>query len=322
MKQVTRLGLGSFLFVALVVSGCLVIIGAPISRAISIADYFEVNYQSIELSKTTINADEVFYARVRGEVRCKQDMPVSVSQAIITGRVIAQHKTTGTVVVLNPVYTIVINPFPSKQGEIYSIDRQISLQFPQGNPSGDYTVAGELIEANVELLSLWTSVTNYLPQSQSMGSVTHIALSQPSPAPPPGGGGGGAPITMPTPTPTLTPTTTPTPTPTPWLGAEGAGGAAEAPTTMPTPTPMPTSTPTPTPTPTSTLAPTPTLTLTPTPTLTLTPMPTVTPPPEAEAKEEKFNAWVAIGPIIGIAAIASAAYFLAVRRRKNKGDTP
>jgi len=108
-------------------------------------------------------------------------MGLSPSEASLTGCIIAEHQTSGAEVTLNSGYTITISPFPQK-GETTPVSEVVALQFPTGSQSGTYSVVGELIEAKVKAIGIWWDVTDYLPSSEPMGSLTYTASS--------GGGGG------------------------------------------------------------------------------------------------------------------------------------
>jgi len=180
------------LLVALILALYLVPIGSYPVAAQSAEDLFNITYE-VSLSKTEINGSEVFYATIQGEARCKEDLEFPynlVSEARITGRVTATHQAIGAKVTLNSSYTVTIDPFPTKKDDFIQSRVVVSLQFPDESQSGIYSVVGEPIEAKVNTLIGWFTVTSYLPSSQTMGSVTYVA--------PDGGrvgGGGGAPPT-------------------------------------------------------------------------------------------------------------------------------
>ncbi len=186
-----RVGMAWRLLVALILALCLVSIGSSPAAAQSVEDLFNIAYE-VSLSKTEINGSEDFYATIQGEARCKEDLAFPynlVSEARITGRVIATHQTSGAKVTLNSSYTVTIAPFPSKKGETTQSSVDVSLQFPEGSQSGTYNVVGELIEARVHVVVAWFDVTSYFSSSsQEMGSVTYTA-------PGVGVGGFGPPLT-------------------------------------------------------------------------------------------------------------------------------
>lgn len=273
MRRMVGRWLGLVLSGAIVAWSLALTLVSP-ANALSVSDYFQISYQ-ISISQPTVTGSDIFYAQVSGQATCKQTLPalLAVTQATITGQIVAQHKTNGVVdgieKVLNPSYTITINPFPRQQGDIYTISQQISLQFPSGSPAGDYAVTGRLIQAQAMMGGLSMDVTSLLPQSyqsQTIGSVTYTAPSTPTPSPTPppapgggggvpGGGGGSQPTPTPAPTPTPSPTPVPTLSPTPRPTASPTPTSTPVPT--PSPTPSPTSTPVPTPSPTPTMTPTP-----------------------------------------------------------------
>ncbi|GAH67054.1 unnamed protein product, partial [marine sediment metagenome] len=108
---------------------------------------------------------------------CTDDLPMPVSEAVITGRIIAEHQTSGAEVTLKSSYTLTISPFPSQKDETTQVSQVVSLQFPGGSQSGTYSVVGELIEAEVKTILGWISVTAFLPSSQAMGSITYVSDS-------------------------------------------------------------------------------------------------------------------------------------------------
>ena len=180
-----QVGMAWRLLVALILALCLVPISSSQVAALSAEDLFNITYE-ISLSKTEINGSEIFYATIQGEARCKEDLEFPynlVSEARITGRVKATHQASGAKVTLNSSYTVPIAPFPTKKDEIAQSSVVVSLRFPEESQSGAYTVVGEPVEAKVNTLIGWFTVTSYLPSSQTMGSVTYTA--------PNGGGGGG-----------------------------------------------------------------------------------------------------------------------------------
>ena len=185
-RKLFRVGMAWRLLIALILALCLLSIGSsPVAAldTVSVGGYFEITYAPVEFSKTEINGSEVFYATVGAEAACTNDLPLTVSEARITGCVTATHQVSGTKVTLNPSYDVTISPFPNEEGETCSESVDVALQFPGGSQAGTYTVNGELIEAKVKVIIEW-DVTSFLPESQAMGSVTYVALDD-------GGGGGG-----------------------------------------------------------------------------------------------------------------------------------
>ncbi len=174
------------LMIALFLALCLVLTSSNPVAAQSPGDYFLFSY-TVQFSKTQITGSELFNATVEAEATCKEDLPVSVSEASITGRIIAEHQESGARVTLNSSYTLTITPFPSNNGETTSTSQVVPLQFPQGSQSGTYSIIGELIDAEAKIGIFWIPVTAYLPSSQTVGSITYVAPVVTS------GGGGGPP---------------------------------------------------------------------------------------------------------------------------------
>jgi len=181
------------------------------TAALDLEDYFQLSYEPVSLSKSEIHGSEVFQATIAGRATCNKDLPVSVTEASIVSRVVAEHKAGGGRVTLNSRYVVTIKPFPSKEGDIAEINQVVPLKFPTQAESGDYDIIGEIIEAKVKV-GFWIEVTDYLPKKQSMSSVKYVApesASEPEP--------------VPTPAPAQTPAETPAPTPNPlttpqWYG--------------------------------------------------------------------------------------------------------
>ena len=120
------------------------VISSPVA-AIVISDYFTVSF-SIEFNKTTILGSEVFYATVEGTATCYSTLPIALSEARITGRIIAEHQTSGATVILNSSYILQINPFPSAVGDVTNSRVVVPLAFPAGSAPGPCNVAGELLQ--------------------------------------------------------------------------------------------------------------------------------------------------------------------------------
>jgi len=160
------------LAIALVLAVCLVPTGqAPVS-AQSIDDYFTIDY-TVSFSQDVIYNNNPFSATVTGTATCIQDLPLTITEAIITGCIVAQHEDSGTWVTLNPSYTTTINPFPTKEGDTTHDSQTVELSFPVNSQPGNYQVFGELTEARVKAV-LWFNVTSYLPRYQSMGSIAYL----------------------------------------------------------------------------------------------------------------------------------------------------
>ncbi len=119
------------MIIALILMLCLFPISASPVAAQSVGDYFSISYQT-EFSKTTIQGNESFYVTITGIATNKDELPLAVSKASITSRVIAEHQGSGARVTLNSSYTVTIDPFPSKKGEIAQSSVIVPLDFLMG----------------------------------------------------------------------------------------------------------------------------------------------------------------------------------------------
>ena len=152
----------------------------------SVGEYFQISYDPVSFSKDKIEGSEVFQATIKGRATCTKNLPVSVSKASLTSRIVAEHAVNGTEFTLNSNYTITIEPFPSKEGDTAEINQVVSLQFPAEAESGDYNIIGRLIEAKVKVIVGSLNVAEFLPPDQLLGSVNYTSLGlPPTPAPTP-----------------------------------------------------------------------------------------------------------------------------------------
>ncbi len=163
------------LAIALVLAASLI----PVSTSPVVAldlnpySYFDANY-SITFSDNKVQGEEVFYLLAEGRATCIKDLPLGVDEVEVIARVVAQHKATGVEVVLNPTYSVVISPFPDREGETCELKRQVKLIFPSGSRTGEYNVIGQLIQAKVDD---W-DVAELIPEvykSHLLGSISYVA---------------------------------------------------------------------------------------------------------------------------------------------------
>ncbi len=166
------------------------------AAALGISDYFTYTY-NVQFSKSQVTGSEAFSATASASATCINDLPVNVSAASFTGRIVATNQASGAKVTLNPSYSIILDHFPTTRGQTTQVSQIVPLQFPDGSQSGTYTVSGELIEAKIQAI-VWIPVpSGILPPSQTIGTVSYTAGGGGASA---GGGGGGA---APTSTPAL-----------------------------------------------------------------------------------------------------------------------
>ncbi len=89
------------LLIALMLVLCLFTAGGSPVAALSIADYFTISY-TVEFSSTEVYENQIFQATVTGEAAYISELPLTVSEAYITGSVIARHEDNGAEVILIP----------------------------------------------------------------------------------------------------------------------------------------------------------------------------------------------------------------------------
>ncbi len=139
-------------------------------------DYFQVSYEPIGFNPTEIHGREVFYMKIKGKAICIKNLPIAPREAVITFSVLAKHKLTKQQQILNSAYTVYEKSIPKKKGEVYEINKQIPLRFPNTSKSGEYMVAGKAIEAKIKLpLVGWQNIIRYIPRSKDLGTVKYFA---------------------------------------------------------------------------------------------------------------------------------------------------
>lgn len=142
------------------------------------SDYFEFNY-SVSFKPDEVTRNEIFYATITGTATCITDLPATVSEGYIIGSITATHQDTKREIIMIPEYTLNINPFPTRAGEITKNTVKLALSFPKDSELGRYTISGNLIEAKVKSV-LWVDVTSYLPEEQELGSVLCYVRTTPT----------------------------------------------------------------------------------------------------------------------------------------------
>jgi len=135
-------------------------------------DYFTFSYD-ISLDTQEVHTHGFFYATVTGRATCIEDLPLTPSEAYVTGRVVARHIESGSQFILNSGYTVSLDSFPTKAGETFQATQEVPLFFPSSCPSGIYELTGELIEARFKAI-LWFTVTQYLPQYEAIGQIVFL----------------------------------------------------------------------------------------------------------------------------------------------------
>ncbi|MEJ2740064.1 MAG: hypothetical protein P8105_09610, partial [Dehalococcoidia bacterium] len=160
--------------IALILALSVTLADSKPAAALNAQDYFTFGY-SIVLSKTEVEEGESFQVSATVQAVCTQDLPLTFSEAVFTGRIIARNLEYGTTIILCPEYITTVKPFPSKQGDTAEDTQSITLQFPEGTEPGTYSIIAELIRVKAKFLVIWVDITNYLPaseRSKPVGSVT------------------------------------------------------------------------------------------------------------------------------------------------------
>jgi len=168
------------ILIALLLPICGFLSSAQPVRALSVSEFFSISY-SAEFSTTTISEDSPFSVTVTGSAVCIRDLTTPynlVSEARLTGSIIAINQSTGKSLTLNPGYTLNIAPFPRTAGESTRSSTRLDLQFPSGTAPGEYAVEGRLIEGKVKAV-VWLTVTGYLPSSKTLGTLTYVRKTSP-----------------------------------------------------------------------------------------------------------------------------------------------
>ena len=129
------------ILIALTLALCLIPVAEVPVAALSIDDYFLISY-TVEFSKDEIHDNKTFYVTVTGQATCINDLPLTVSEAYVTGYVVARHEESDTEIILNSSYTISISPFPNEEGDVVQASQIVPLKFPEDSIPGTYNVAG------------------------------------------------------------------------------------------------------------------------------------------------------------------------------------
>ncbi len=146
----------------------------------SLEDFFCFTYQA-QLSETEISKGETFLALINSKVIYKGNLPISPRGARITSRIVARRELdndeAGNDIILNPGYTLDVNPFP-RRGEQIELSSTVPLQFPPESEPGVYQVVGVLESARLIIGPISISATRYLPQLQVLGKVNYTGLQE------------------------------------------------------------------------------------------------------------------------------------------------
>jgi hypothetical protein len=172
------------LMVTISLMAFLCLINQSIALAQDLTESFQLDFDPVSFDKTEIHGSEVFHATIVGTLTCTVDLPMSVSEANVTYRVVAVNTTSNMWATLNENYTITMKPVPSKKGETAEINQSVALQFLAQPDPGEYEVIERIVEAKAKLPFGWVNITSFLPQEQHMGMVqyTNPMMSTPLPS--------------------------------------------------------------------------------------------------------------------------------------------
>jgi hypothetical protein len=148
--------------------------GSTSAMEFKVGDYYRISYETNDLSKTEVHGGEVFSVAFKCNITCIGNLPATPSQSQTTTRFTAINRASGSQVVLNPNYTVVINALPARKGESAVENDVVPLQFPEGSESGQYDLVVDIVESKVKVLLWWMDVSGYIPYtSMTIGSVTY-----------------------------------------------------------------------------------------------------------------------------------------------------
>jgi len=153
---------------------------AALDLGINPADYFYLTYDRVTFDKNEVAPGEIFHTTLKGKAVCSKDIPVPVSRATITLKVVARHAATGALYTINPGFTLDIDPFPADRGETFEITLPLDFQFPAGAAPGDYDLVWQPVEARARITFVWTDVSSLVPSEQAMGKIT-VKVAAPAP---------------------------------------------------------------------------------------------------------------------------------------------
>jgi hypothetical protein len=138
-------------------------IPATVSASSSEAnEYFDYSYL-VELSKTQVLVNETFIAHVRSQGTCKQDLPTTISEAVISGRIIAKLPESKIETVLNPEFILQFDGIPGEKGQTFQKDADISLIFPEDSRPGTYEIVAQTTGAIFKVFGMWFDGLSYFP---------------------------------------------------------------------------------------------------------------------------------------------------------------
>jgi len=123
--------------------------GGFLSAANNPYEFIQTTNLPATLSQTEISGGEVFTATIKSNSVNVKDATAGEA-ARISYRFIANNKATGEDLVLNSFYSVKIEPFPKKLGEIYKASDIVPLEFPANSAAGDYLIIAEVIKVEMK----------------------------------------------------------------------------------------------------------------------------------------------------------------------------
>ena len=148
--------------------------GSTAAMEFNVGDYYRISYETYDLSKTEVHDGEVFSVAFKCDITCIGNLPATPSQSQTTTVFTAVNRASGSRLVLNPGYTVVINTLPSRKGDSAVEKDTVRLQFPDGSEPGRYDLVVDIVESKVKVLLWWMDVSGYIPYtSMTIGSVTY-----------------------------------------------------------------------------------------------------------------------------------------------------
>jgi hypothetical protein len=147
-------------------------------EANSANEFYDYTYK-VKLSKTQVQVNETFAAQVESQGTCKENLPATVNEGIIKGKIIAHHRTSNIEVILNPEFEIKFDGIPSLAGESFKKDINVTLVFPPNSQPGIYDITAQTTSAMFQVLFFWVDGLSYLPTDpMSVGAIECLAGSQ------------------------------------------------------------------------------------------------------------------------------------------------
>jgi hypothetical protein len=165
-----RMGRRGAIGLCLVLAFCLAV--PTQTLALDLSSYFSVSYNAT-VSRNTLSPGENITATITGKATCNADLPLSISESTITGRVLAQ-RVNFSPIILNSNYTVTMGSLPNKKGGSIESSQTVTLTFPPDMPLGQYSIIGEVISARIKAV-LWFDVTSYAPSNITLGDITLVA---------------------------------------------------------------------------------------------------------------------------------------------------